>query len=91
MKRCRFLAAKRFRPSCCARRKIPLGDRPTLLKRNNYWFASIALKTKKPRLEVRGEKLGEERELPLDIGVKLIVWRILYCNLRLSFHWPNSC
>ena len=35
---------------------------------NNYWFWYRSQDKEEPRLGVRGEELGEERELPLDIG-----------------------
>ena len=57
---------------------------------NNYWFWYRSQDKEEPRLGVRGEELGEERELPLDIGLKLIVCTMLYYNSRLSFHWLNS-
>ncbi|KAB0289138.1 hypothetical protein F2P58_08600 [Vibrio fortis] len=35
---------------------------------NNYWFWYRSQDKEEPRLGVRGEEPGEERELPLDIG-----------------------
>ncbi|NAW56306.1 MULTISPECIES: hypothetical protein [unclassified Vibrio] len=38
------------------------------LPENNYWFWYRSQDKEEPRLGVRGEEIGEERELPLDIG-----------------------
>ncbi|RTZ17779.1 hypothetical protein EJ063_03055 [Vibrio aquaticus] len=38
------------------------------LSENNYWFWYRSQDKEEPRLGVRGEEIGEERELPLDIG-----------------------
>lgn len=38
------------------------------LAENNYWFWYRSQDKEEPRLGVRGEEAGEERELPLDIG-----------------------
>ncbi|UJF17443.1 hypothetical protein L0B53_01335 [Vibrio sp. SS-MA-C1-2] len=38
------------------------------LPENSYWFWYRSEDKEEPRLGVRGEELGEERELPLDIG-----------------------
>ncbi|MDK9738208.1 hypothetical protein KI655_12960 [Vibrio sp. D404a] len=38
------------------------------LAENNYWFWYRSQDKEEPRLGVRGEEPGEERELPLDIG-----------------------
>ncbi|PQJ43280.1 hypothetical protein BTO00_14920 [Vibrio campbellii] len=38
------------------------------LPENNYWFWYRSQDKEEPRLGVRGEEVGEERELPLDIG-----------------------
>ncbi len=38
------------------------------LAENNYWFWYRSQDKEEPRLGVRGEEIGEERELPLDIG-----------------------
>ncbi|NRB66908.1 MAG: hypothetical protein HRU48_05990 [Vibrio sp.] len=38
------------------------------LAENNYWFWYRSQDKEEPRLGVRGEEQGEERELPLDIG-----------------------
>jgi len=35
---------------------------------NNYWFWYRSQDKEEPRLGIRGEEIGEERELPLDIG-----------------------
>ncbi|WP_392339499.1 hypothetical protein [Moritella marina] len=35
---------------------------------NNYWFWYRSQDKEEPRLGVRGEEPGEDRELPLDIG-----------------------
>ncbi|WP_036819391.1 hypothetical protein [Photobacterium sanctipauli] len=35
---------------------------------NNYWFWYRSQDKEEPRLGVRGEEAGEERELPLDVG-----------------------
>ncbi|MEH6453821.1 MAG: hypothetical protein V7782_12375, partial [Psychromonas sp.] len=35
---------------------------------NNYWFWYRSQDKEEPRLGIRGEELGEDRELPLDIG-----------------------
>lgn len=35
---------------------------------NNYWFWYRSQDKEEPRMGVRGEEAGEERELPLDIG-----------------------
>lgn len=37
-------------------------------KENNYWFWYRSEDKEEPRLGVRGEEQGEDRELPLDIG-----------------------
>ena len=38
------------------------------LAENNYWFWYRSQDKEEPRLGVRGEESGEDRELPLDIG-----------------------
>ncbi|NOI66083.1 hypothetical protein [Vibrio sp. 99-8-1] len=38
------------------------------LAENNYWFWYRSQDKEEPRLGVRGEEQGEDRELPLDIG-----------------------
>ncbi|EAR53695.1 hypothetical protein SKA34_04480 [Photobacterium sp. SKA34] len=38
------------------------------LPENNYWFWYRSQDKEEPRLGVRGDEIGEERELPLDIG-----------------------
>ncbi|WP_159737723.1 hypothetical protein [Vibrio atypicus] len=38
------------------------------LAENNYWFWYRSQDKEEPRLGVRGQEQGEERELPLDIG-----------------------
>jgi hypothetical protein len=38
------------------------------LSENNYWFWYRSQDKEEPRLGIRGEEIGEERELPLDIG-----------------------
>ncbi|WP_367989031.1 hypothetical protein AB2S62_07065 [Vibrio sp. NTOU-M3] len=38
------------------------------LPENNYWFWYRSQDKEEPRLGVRGEEIGEDRELPLDIG-----------------------
>ncbi|MBA5763217.1 hypothetical protein H2O73_12715 [Vibrio sp. 404] len=38
------------------------------LAENNYWFWYRSQDKEEPRLGIRGEEPGEERELPLDIG-----------------------
>ncbi|EEX93536.1 hypothetical protein VIOR3934_13467 [Vibrio orientalis CIP 102891 = ATCC 33934] len=38
------------------------------LAENSYWFWYRSQDKEEPRLGVRGEEIGEERELPLDIG-----------------------
>ncbi|MGF1908610.1 hypothetical protein L4C38_04095 [Vibrio kasasachensis] len=49
------------------------------LPENNYWFWYRSQDKEEPRLGVRGEELGEDRELPLDIARQ--VYR-LYRALR---------
>lgn len=43
-------------------------DADYTLPENNYWFWYRSQDKEEPRLGVRGEEIGEERELPLDIG-----------------------
>ncbi|KJQ92928.1 hypothetical protein UF05_02715, partial [Vibrio sp. S457-15] len=38
------------------------------LAENNYWFWYRSQDKEEPRLGVRGEEAGEDKELPLDIG-----------------------
>ncbi|MGF1700516.1 hypothetical protein L4D09_09405 [Photobacterium makurazakiensis] len=38
------------------------------LPENNYWFWYRSQDKEEPRLGVRGEEAGEDRELPLDVG-----------------------
>ncbi|WHP64959.1 hypothetical protein [Vibrio harveyi] len=43
-------------------------DADYTLPENNYWFWYRSQDKEEPRLGIRGEEIGEERELPLDIG-----------------------
>ncbi|WP_045423327.1 hypothetical protein [Vibrio jasicida] len=43
-------------------------DADYTLSENNYWFWYRSQDKEEPRMGVRGEEIGEERELPLDIG-----------------------
>ncbi|RJX68339.1 hypothetical protein DZ860_17595 [Vibrio sinensis] len=43
-------------------------DMDFTLPENNYWFWYRSQDKEEPRLGIRGEEVGEERELPLDIG-----------------------
>ncbi|WP_420856620.1 hypothetical protein [Vibrio pelagius] len=47
---------------------------------NNYWFWYRSQDKEEPRLGVRGEEPGEERELPLDIGRQ--VYRLYHALLQ---------
>ena len=49
---------------------------------NNYWFWYRSQDKEEPRLGIRGEEIGEERELPLDIGRQ--VYRLYYALLACS-------
>ncbi|EDP60650.1 hypothetical protein [Vibrio sp. AND4] len=51
------------------------------LAENNYWFWYRSQDKEEPRLGVRGEENGEDRELPLDIGRQV---NRLYHALRTS-------
>lgn len=53
---------------------------------NNYWFWYRSQDKEEPRLGIRGEEKGEERELPLDIGrqVYRIYHSLLKCDKTLS-------
>ncbi len=47
---------------------------------NNYWFWYRSQDKEEPRLGVRGEEKGEDRELPLDIGRQ--VYRLYHALLK---------
>ena len=49
---------------------------------NNYWFWYRSQDKEEPRLGVRGEEPGEERELPLDIGRQ--AYRLYHALLQFS-------
>ncbi|MFT5809070.1 MAG: hypothetical protein ACI9LG_003401, partial [Moritella dasanensis] len=55
---------------------------------NNYWFWYRSQDKEEPRLGVRGEEPGEDRELPLDIGRQayLLYHALLICkpNMQLA-------
>ncbi|PQJ88569.1 hypothetical protein [Aliivibrio sifiae] len=53
---------------------------------NNYWFWYRSQDKEEPRLGVRGQEKGEDRELPLDIGrqVYRLYHSLLKCDKTLS-------
>lgn len=53
---------------------------------NNYWFWYRSQDKEEPRLGVRGEEKGEDRELPLDIGrqVYRFYHELLKCETSMS-------
>ncbi|HHX8500432.1 TPA: hypothetical protein ACVO33_002113 [Vibrio diabolicus] len=56
------------------------------LAENNYWFWYRSQDKEEPRLGVRGEEAGEEKELPLDIGrqVNRLYHALLGCDEEMS-------
>ncbi|RSD30444.1 hypothetical protein [Vibrio pectenicida] len=54
-------------------------DEDYSLPENNYWFWYRSQDKEEPRLGVRGQEYGEEKELPLDIGRQV---NRLYIELR---------
>ncbi|OOE36594.1 hypothetical protein BZG04_05945 [Salinivibrio kushneri] len=56
------------------------------LAENNYWFWYRSRDKEEPRLGVRGEEAGEEKELPLDIGkqVNRLYHALLGCDVEMS-------
>lgn len=53
---------------------------------NNYWFWYRSQDKEEPRLGIRGEEKGEDRELPLDIGrqVYRLYHELLKCETSMS-------
>ncbi len=53
---------------------------------NNYWFWYRSQDKEEPRLGVRGEEKGEDRELPLDIGrqVYRLYHELMKCETSMS-------
>lgn len=49
---------------------------------NNYWFWYRSQDKEEPRLGVRGEEPGEERELPLDVGRQ--AYRLYHALLKFT-------